>query len=846
MRTTAERLRWWIAGVAAVLLVAISIYVILGRVKQRILRHDLPERLGVNIQQDSNGFTLSKSQEGRTLFTLHAARALQYKAGGEAKLHDVSIVFYGRGPHPREDRIRGQSFSYDQATGVVKADGQVDIDLQPPVSNGESPEDAAKNVIHLRTSGLIFEQKTGRAYTSQLTEFRLPQAEGTAVGAEYDSRDGVLQLLSQVRLHTTMQGDPVTVEAARATLRRNDVSEETREAAAAEAAKVMGKKDAAPKSSAEQGEDKLGQVEMEDASLHSPTRDLRAGHALIWMRPDGIADHAEFSAQVVLTTATGSQVEAARAQATMNQAGRIEHIHAEGGVKFSQKPVPANESAKAQRHLVGNTSHAVKEDGQAEQLWLDEDAHSQPTHLRMLGSVQIVQQPAAQPVTWTRQLNAGDINVAFIAGQPHVVTATQSPVMRETTQPRQVHGKDKGPVTKTMRADRLDTTLHKGRQPETLVGAGNTELVQTNAAETETSRGDHLEVKFDDGAVKRADAQKSLPAESGDTGQVQSAVQQGHVTLVRTAILEKPPAGKATTIETSRGWADRADYEQSDETVTLTGSPRLEDSGSANGTFSLAAKQVTLNRSTGDALAIGTVQTTQRQQPESAPTHIISSQAKLSHTQKTALFTGSARLWQGQNAIEAPAILLTQSPQALEATSTPSQRVRSSFVSRGQRKYASEKPVKVEADKLVYSDVDRRAQFSSQVVLTDGDATVRAERADVFLRPVATSATTNTASSKSLAGDLSGQVDRVTASGLVSLEQPGRRGTCENLVYTTADGRFVLTGSAARPPRIEDSQKGTVTGDTLIFLSRDDRVEVHSGGGNGASGRTLTTTHAAK
>jgi lipopolysaccharide export system protein LptA len=864
MRTTAERLRWWIVGAGLLLVVAITIYTVAGRLKQRLLRHDLPARLGINIQQDSNGFTLSKSEQGRTLFTLHAGRALQYKRGGEAKLHDVSIVFYGRGPRPREDRIRGQSFSYDQTTGIVKADGAVEIDLQPPASTAQSPEDAAKDIIHLRTSGLVFEQKTGRAYTTQLTEFRLPQAEGTAMGADYDSRDGVLQLLSQVRLHTTMQGQPATVYATHATLRRNDAEE-----------------DGPGGTALSSGGGKLGQAELENASLHSSTRDLQTAHVLVWMHSDGSVDHADFTGQTILTTVDGSRIEAPRAQAAMNAAGRVERVHAEGGVKFSQTPAPSEQDSNpspAKRNVSAkrNAPGDVMEEGEAEQFWLTEDARSQPTHLRLLGAVQITQHPLTQPVPWTRQLNAGEVNVAFVAGQAHLVSATQSPALREITLPALSRGKQRGTVNKVLRGDRLDTTLRDGHRPETLVGTGNTELVQSDAGETDTSRGANLEVKFDEAGVNKGGAKQkkanmnaanasakagvtgageSRPADSaGDIGQIRSAVQRGHVTLVRTAAIEKVAAGNSSAQEVSRGWADRADYEQADETITLTGSPRLEDSGSANGTLSLTAKQVTLYRSTGDALAAGAVQATQRQHPESQPTHIVSAQAKISHAQHTALFTGAARLWEGENAIEAPVILLTQSPQGLEATSSPSQRVRAAFVSRGQGKDAAGQAVDVEADKLIYSDADRRARFSSQVVLTEGDAVIRAERADVYLRPVAQSAAgrvtvANTPASKSVAvlpGDLSGQVDRVVANGLVSLEQPGRRGTCEELVYTTVDGRFVLTGSALRPPRVEDSQKGTVTGDTLIFLSRDDRVEVQSGGGNGASGRTLTTTHVAK
>jgi lipopolysaccharide export system protein LptA len=944
MRTTTERLRWWIVGAGVLLVVAITIYMVAGRWKQRLLRHDLPARLGINIQQDSNGFTLSKSQQGRTLFTLHAARALQYKTGGEARLHDVSIVFYGTGPHPREDRIRGQSFSYDQTTGIVKADGEVEIDLQPPAQANQTPEDAAKNIIHLRTKGLVFEQKTGRAYTSELTEFRLPQAEGTAVGAEYDSKDGVLVLESQVRLNTTMQDEPVRVNAARATLRRNDAAADSTEAAAG-IAKAEGRKpveeNAAGRTAAASAKKSsgMGQAELVDASLHSAARDLKAGLALVWMRQDGSVDHAEFSGQVELATEDGDRLEAPRAQATMNAEGRVAHVHAEGGVRFSRTPVVEDASdaaggGAAKRNVAGrrdpgksDAAADVMEEGEAQQMWLDEDARSQPTHLRLLGGVEIRQRPVAgQPAVWSRQLNAGEVNVAFVGGKAHVVTATDSPVLKETTERatgESASGKKQGkaasgsrvktgpvktglvktgPVKKTLRADRLEITLRNGRHPETLVGKGNTELEQSDAAERDTSRGDALEVKFDEtgmsAGVKAGSGRKGRSqnakgsggakenaagkngsgiegAGQGNVGQVKSAVQEGHVMLVRTSSVEKTPSGslegaKTAGAEVSRGWADRAEYQQGSETVTLTGTPRIEDSGSSNGTLSLTAKQVVLYRISGDATAAGSVQATEQQEAESAPTHIISQQAKLSHAEHTALFTGSARLWQGDSAIEAPSILLTQAPQGLEATSTAGQKVRAAFVSRGQSgagpgskgngKDAPGQPVRVEAQKLVYSEAERRARFSSDVVLTEGDATIRAERADVFLRPAVASAGGSDSSDRSaggaansggektagLRGDMSGQVDRVVATGLVTLEQPGRRGTCEQLVYTTSDGRFVLTGSSVRAPRVEDAQKGTVTGDTLIFLSRDDRVEVQSGGGNGASGRTLTTTHVAK
>jgi lipopolysaccharide export system protein LptA len=56
-------------------------------------------------------------------------------------------------------------------------------------------------------------------------------------------------------------------------------------------------------------------------------------------------------------------------------------------------------------------------------------------------------------------------------------------------------------------------------------------------------------------------------------------------------------------------------------------------------------------------------------------------------------------------------------------------------------------------------------------------------------------------------------------------------------VYTGETGEYVLTGTAAAPPRMTDPARGSVTGEALIFHSRDDSVSIEGGGG-----RTTTQT----
>jgi lipopolysaccharide export system protein LptA len=90
-------------------------------------------------------------------------------------------------------------------------------------------------------------------------------------------------------------------------------------------------------------------------------------------------------------------------------------------------------------------------------------------------------------------------------------------------------------------------------------------------------------------------------------------------------------------------------------------------------------------------------------------------------------------------------------------------------------------------------------------------------------------------------GFMGGSVERVVAAGHIEMEQPGRRATGEQLVYTASDGMFVLTGTAAVLPKVVDQQQGTVTGASLRFHAGDENVVVSNGGDN-AGQRVRTET----
>jgi lipopolysaccharide export system protein LptA len=73
----------------------------------------------------------------------------------------------------------------------------------------------------------------------------------------------------------------------------------------------------------------------------------------------------------------------------------------------------------------------------------------------------------------------------------------------------------------------------------------------------------------------------------------------------------------------------------------------------------------------------------------------------------------------------------------------------------------------------------------------------------------------------------------------VVVQQPTRRADGQNLVYTAADQKFVLTGG---PPSIFDAERGRTTGVSLTFFRRDGRVLVEGE----ASSPVVTQTRVAR
>src|SRR5580704_13963305 len=214
------RLRRLLAATTVVLVVVVAGMYFYARSRARNVLKEIPHKLGYEIKQTVNGFQISKSDGKRTLFTVQASDVKEFKLNGRAELHNVNIVLYGR-DSSRFDKIAGDDFSYDQKTGDVSANGEVQIDLGANPSGLAGADQAApaklSNPIHLKTRDLVFNKESGDASTNARVEFQTPQASGWAVGVQYAGKTNSLVLASQV--HLRMNGaDAESIQASRGVL----------------------------------------------------------------------------------------------------------------------------------------------------------------------------------------------------------------------------------------------------------------------------------------------------------------------------------------------------------------------------------------------------------------------------------------------------------------------------------------------------------------------------------------------------------------------------------------------------------------------------------------------------
>ena len=804
MRFTIERIRTLVLATGVLLVVALVAFLAVGKWRSALGGRDLPKKLGKNIVQEANGVTYMEAHSGHMLFRIHASRAEQLQ-NDHALLHDVKIEFFSK-DGSAIDSISGSDFEYDQKTGVGKAQGPVEITLtRPPAMAPKTAENlpelpAGAGTVHVKTSGLTFNQNSGVLTTANKVDFRMASGSGSAVGARYDSQQGYLVLDRAVELSTDRGGRRVVMHAQHAEFERDTQT-----------------------------------ARLTSAETDFKTGKASVGLAKILFRRDGTAQKLDATNGFTLATAGGGHVTAPTGALEFGERNEPRSGILQGGVKLT--------SVSAGRQLQGSAPQAqltFSPAGELSLLKLSEGAEIQSDTQSGTGA-----QSLRVSRTWRSPLAQVDFRPAANGGiEPAQLRGSGGVVVTSNTQRGNAF-----PVPARLSADEVTGNFSPGAELSAIVGTGHATMEQTLVdGARQTASGDRIDARFEPAAEKPdKSATRRAPA-----AEIQSAVLEGHVVMLQ----QPSPKPGAQAEPALRATAGRATYEDAGQRLQLTHSPRVEDGG-----LILTANAVDISQQAGEAFAHGDVKATWLQAGGrnrtsagpvgvafggQTPAHVVADEAQFSRAGGEATFRGHARLWQDANSIAAPVIVLNRNKQSLEArtgtrgdpvqavllgTREAAAQIAPSRAAQHKNASASGAPpvIRVQGAGFTYSDAQHQAVMTGgtqgEVVAEAGGATCRAQQVTLLLAPRGS-------------GNQAAEVERVTASGNVVVSSAGRQGAGAKLVYSSLTGEYALTGTPAQPPQLTDPARGTVTGAALIFNSRNDSVSIE---GRGQQTRTETT-----
>lgn len=745
MRTSqANKLARWAAMAAGtIVLISMAAYGWKQWEAQRA-RRAAPPVVPAPVQKRSETFSYSKVEGSRTLFTIRASQATEYKEGGASQLEDVWITIYGK-TGKRFDNIHTRQCDYQPSNGRIVCAGEVQIDLE---SAEEASARPGQRAIQMRTSGVNFERESGEARTSQPVEFKFAYGTGHSQGMRYSTREGIARLEKEVEvtLAATPQSPPTRMTGAALEYERD-----------ARRMRLLGPV-----------------VAVQGA------RELRAGTLETDFTPEMAAQFLRANGQPTLREMdSGGDTSLAADQITVSLArGNVpEKVVADGQVNFTAKDAASDDRISA-RHLEMDLAEQGRQPGQ----------------LRATGNVVVVSQRAANGPA--RRLETESLQLDFAkAGRSQDRFLSRA----ETRAAANLEFRQ-GEEVSRVRAGQMFAEFGQRSEIRVARGAGGVEVARKlgRAPEQVTSSRDFA-LRFD------------------ARGEWTQAEQTGDVRF---------RAGQRA------GEAQSAVAVRSTEILTLSGNATVSDAVSRT-----SAATLEVNQRTGDVAGRGGVRTSYTTASRRAgspfvpsfsaqPAHIRADELRANADAGRAVYSGKARLWQGEAIIEADAIELRRAGEESELHAA--RNVHAVFPQTRQSNSATNAasatavPAKTfwqtSAEQLHYRSSESLIRLEEKVTAESSIGKIESQRLDLVL---------------SSEGGGPQQLSRAEARGGVVVRQGDRRGVAERADYDAREGKFVLSGGK---PTLYDAVLGTTTGRQLTFFLADDRILVESEEGS----RTVT------
>ena len=736
-----------------------------------------PPAPAVNVERQSSKLTFSKGEGARTVFTVEAMKSTDFKGLNSSDLEGVKVTIFGK-DGARHDTLDTHTCRYSKDSGDIACAGDVEITLMSKEeweAAGGKPDSRAMKV---QTRGMVFSRASGEAKTDEEVRFTFSNGSGQAFGATYHSEEGTLTLLRDVHLKLDQ---PIA---------------------------VRGSKPAS------------------------------AG-----AKP-GVAKEP--------VAVTGSRMEFARDAGTMYIAGPAEAKTAGQRLTAAGFLLNLDENFHAKRLVAkgdgkGALPEFTQEKGAGKQKLDAEEMVAEFAPEGWMRRAEASGRVAGEAAkgSETQTVAAQKASMEMVAGQ----NAPKRLVLEGSVDARTREGSGRGGTrrlaTEELRIAFAERGSANGARLESAETAGpgrlelNDDATRTAESTQTVLEANQLSMKFDStGAASRLEAKGSVATERTVAGGNKQTATADN------GILEMAGGGGWSRLELNdnvhlaeldrSARSDRAVFDRADGTATLLGHAIARDA-----TSQTSAQKLTFWQATGEVRGEGNVRSADLSARNTtvhlAPAASNISADHLAGNAKTgrALYSGHARLWQGDSVMVAERIELLRDQRLLNASGN----VRAVFPQApsgdghvGQTTTAKKAALwHAQSEELIYWDAENRAHLSKNVVVAGPEQKMSGRELDLYFTR-ATAALPGNGLEAQLGAQ---QISRAVGTGGVTVLEGDRKATAERGEYTASDGKFVMSGGT---PTIFDSNQGSTTGRQLTFFLTDATIIVDSENGS----RTLT------
>ena len=314
--------------------------------------------------------------------------------------------------------------------------------LKGPLNPDQAPPPELKNPIHVKTSGLIFNAKTGLASTRQRIEFRVPQANGEAVGGGYDSKGATLTLESNIVVHSTDES-ATTITARHGVITKGP-----------------------------------SRAVLDGVHVARDNGSFASNQLTVYLRDDNTIEHMLAAGDVRAETKgkSATEVRSQRAQAWITAKNALKAAEFSGGVQLDSS------GEQAMQGTAGKVTIAFAAQNRADKVVASD-------------GVKLLQQPARGKAAHPVEIAAASIDFLVKNGRTLQQAVTSGPAQVTVLPLAGASGQDAGQTVAT--AGRFQARFNRQNRIDHLTGAPDAKVVLSSPGQPDkTSTSDALEVTF--------------------------------------------------------------------------------------------------------------------------------------------------------------------------------------------------------------------------------------------------------------------------------------------------------------------------------------------------------------